>query len=106
MSDTMIRVLMWGAGILLAIIGFFAAYYFQRTMIMLDKLSSSISRLQSSISGIDATIVMMQNNLNTSSGVCKEKYDNIRERLDSHDDLLLEHSKSIAAHEAKLYSKR
>jgi len=88
-------------GGLIGIVGFFAAYFFRRTMQSIDKLDDSVSDLQSGISGMNAIILAEKINLRDLKTDVAEHKGQVWLKLNEHDDKINEHSICIAELKAK-----
>jgi len=95
MTDSYLKILIVLLPILLSIIGFFAAYFFKRLMSSTDELNKSVSRLDSSISGMNAVILANDDKFQTR----KMDVDN---RLNKHSEILDLHEKDIAVLKEKV----
>jgi hypothetical protein len=71
--------------ILLGIIGFFAAYYFKRSMNSIDRLNDSVGDLKASISGMNAIVMANDEKFNDRKQTVDNRLNDHSKRLDCHE---------------------
>jgi hypothetical protein len=113
MNEQTFRVIMYVAGVLLSIIGFFIVRYVNRTSKKQDEnsksiidthlqLSESINKLQLAITGLNGVILSMQQSSDTFSKGCQDKHNTINKRLDEHGKFIDDHRERIVRIETKV----
>jgi len=113
MSELEVRIILWGLGILFAVIGFFITFYINRNAKKQDEntrsinithreLSESINKLQLAITGLNGVILSMQQSNDSFIKGCRDKHEVIDNRLNVHARRLDEHEKKIIEFDFKI----
>lgn len=86
---------------LLAVVGFFVAYYFRRSMTSTDKLSDSVNKLQNSITGMNGIILANDEKFQSLKNENEKEHCRTERRLNDHAKRIDEHETRISILEKK-----
>lgn len=95
MTETAINIAMWVMGGLLTLIFFLFTYFFTRSIKVQDDLTVSVNKLQVTLTGLNGIILSVQEKNDLLQGSCKERHETVDTRL-------TDHSKRLNDHENKL----